>query len=340
MATLVCGFSVDISEFTIHQFLYGLARTWALNMAKFDYRWDSVRSEEFQQNAEKRETILHWLTSHIAIDEERASRVYPTQEDNVLTWDRAVMVVALVVGFEIDFDRMLIAEIHERDFRATTTLPFPYLIFQLCRVVGVPLWHCDKLVQANKTLDIDLIGDEANIDVLQRETHVEVSSLGLDLIADVEQMHGVDPSPPSTTDDSPASPSQAASRDPSSARVTLSSGSAVMPVARVQKLEAQMTTLFEHAVNEHLDTFELRALERPASTTDVTSFRKELDSLRADLDTILAPPTDEPESTPTVPADDTVLVSLFREYIPQPESIYARGKRPCSSHISDAIEDA
>uniref|UniRef100_M1DPP0 Integrase core domain containing protein n=1 Tax=Solanum tuberosum TaxID=4113 RepID=M1DPP0_SOLTU len=63
-------FSVDKSETTIRQFFYGPACTWALNTAKFDYRWDIVRSEEFQQSAEERETVLHWRESYIATDGE------------------------------------------------------------------------------------------------------------------------------------------------------------------------------------------------------------------------------------------------------------------------------
>jgi len=37
-ATLVCGFSVDISEATIRRFIYGPGHTLAINMGKFDYR--------------------------------------------------------------------------------------------------------------------------------------------------------------------------------------------------------------------------------------------------------------------------------------------------------------
>uniref|UniRef100_M1DZA4 Integrase core domain containing protein n=1 Tax=Solanum tuberosum TaxID=4113 RepID=M1DZA4_SOLTU len=59
--TLVRGFSVDISENTIHRFLYGPSpsHTWALNTAEFDYRWDIVWGGEFQQSARKSETVLH-----------------------------------------------------------------------------------------------------------------------------------------------------------------------------------------------------------------------------------------------------------------------------------------
>jgi len=164
-------------------------------MAEFDYIWDIVRSGEFQQSAKKRETILHWLAQYIASDGDRAewvttpglsikkasltlvakffqllvrNRVSPTKADNALTLDRSMMVVAFIARFEINFARMLLDEIHERAFRSTTTLPFPCMIFQLCRDDGVPIWHCDKLVQATGTLDISFIQDEANVAAPQR----------------------------------------------------------------------------------------------------------------------------------------------------------------------------
>uniref|UniRef100_M1DXX8 Integrase core domain containing protein n=1 Tax=Solanum tuberosum TaxID=4113 RepID=M1DXX8_SOLTU len=60
-ATLVRGFSVDISVNTIHQFLYDPSpdHTWALHTVEFDYRWDIVRGGEFQRSAKKNETLLH-----------------------------------------------------------------------------------------------------------------------------------------------------------------------------------------------------------------------------------------------------------------------------------------
>uniref|UniRef100_M1DL65 Integrase core domain containing protein n=1 Tax=Solanum tuberosum TaxID=4113 RepID=M1DL65_SOLTU len=48
-----------------------------------------------------------------------------------------------------------------------------------------------------------------------------------------------------------------------------------------------------------------------------------LDSLRADLDAILAPPMNVPESAPTAPVDDMVLDALHSEDTPQSESTCA-----------------
>ncbi|KAG5599893.1 hypothetical protein H5410_031263 [Solanum commersonii] len=191
-ATLVRKFSVDISETTIRRFLYGPGpdHSWALNTAEFDYKWDSVRGEEFQHSAEKRKTLLQWLASQISTNGERAewfttvgviikkatlifvakffwllvrNRISPTKADNALTWDCAVM---------------------------------------LCRDSGVPIWHCDKLIWPMGTLDIGLIQDEANVAAPRREPQVDVPPMGADLVDVVEQIQGDDPTPPAHTDGS------------------------------------------------------------------------------------------------------------------------------------------
>uniref|UniRef100_M1DX37 Integrase core domain containing protein n=1 Tax=Solanum tuberosum TaxID=4113 RepID=M1DX37_SOLTU len=148
------------------------------------------------RNADQREAVIPWLAKYIAADGERAewvaapqlgirkatlifvakffwllvrNRVAPTKADNQLTWDRAVIVAALVTGVEIDFACMLLAEISERAFKTSTTYPFPCLIFQLFRDSGVPIWNCDRLIHPIRTLDIGLIRDEANVAAPRRE---------------------------------------------------------------------------------------------------------------------------------------------------------------------------
>ena len=61
--------------------------------------------------------------------------------DNILTCDRAVLFATLDVRLEIDFVKLLISKILGRDFNTSTTYPFTCLTFQLCRDVGVPIWH-------------------------------------------------------------------------------------------------------------------------------------------------------------------------------------------------------
>ena len=55
----------------------------------------------------------------------------PTTADNIVTWDRVVLMEAMIVGFEVNFAWLLQAVMHERDFKVTTTYPFPCMIFYL-----------------------------------------------------------------------------------------------------------------------------------------------------------------------------------------------------------------
>ena len=86
----------------------------------------------------------------------------PTAADNIVTWDRAVLMAAMISGFEVDFVWLLQAVMHERAFKVATTYPFPCMIFSLCRLVGVPIWHIDQLKTPLDTVDIALIRDEVN----------------------------------------------------------------------------------------------------------------------------------------------------------------------------------
>uniref|UniRef100_M1DIM9 Integrase core domain containing protein n=1 Tax=Solanum tuberosum TaxID=4113 RepID=M1DIM9_SOLTU len=100
--------------------------------------------------------------------------------------------------------------------------------------------------------------------------------LGADLVCDVEQIQVDEPPPPATTDDAPASPSQAANQAPSSSRATPSSGSVVMPLARVQKLEAQMDTLLQHVkpwMHRSISESEARMEQRMEHMMDLKSTR-------------------------------------------------------------------
>ncbi|KAG5610279.1 hypothetical protein H5410_021560 [Solanum commersonii] len=60
-----------------------------------------------------------------------------------------------------------------------------------------------------------------------------------------------------------------------------------------QRMEGMMDRKIQ-AVNKHLDAFELRVLERPTPTINLSSFQTKLASLRANVDAILTTPTVEP----------------------------------------------
>ena len=57
--------------------------------------------------------------------------IFPTAADNIVTWDQAVLMAAMIAGFEVDFVWLLQVVMHERAFKVTTTYPFPCMIFSL-----------------------------------------------------------------------------------------------------------------------------------------------------------------------------------------------------------------
>ena len=81
---------------------------------------------------------------------------------------------AMIARFEVDFAWLPQAVMHERDFKVTTTYPFPCMVFSLCRSAGVPIWHVDQLKTPLSTVDIDLIRDEANELAPHRGPHPEL----------------------------------------------------------------------------------------------------------------------------------------------------------------------
>ena len=81
----------------------------------------------------------------------------PTAADNIPTWDRTVLVAAMVAGFEVYFPRLLLTVIHERVFKASTTYPFPCMIFELGTFAGVPNWHIDVFKTSTRTVDIGVM---------------------------------------------------------------------------------------------------------------------------------------------------------------------------------------
>ena len=105
----------------------------------------------------------------------------PTTAHNIMTWDRAVLMAAMIARFEVDFAWILQAVMHEREFKVTTTYPFPCMIFALCRSVGVPIWHVDQVKTPQGTVDVGLIRDEANEFAPRRGPRPELSPLGENL---------------------------------------------------------------------------------------------------------------------------------------------------------------
>ena len=82
-------------------------------------------------------------------------------------------------------------------------------------------------------------------------------------------------------------------------------------------------------VHLRLDAFELRLLAQPAPPMDVSTLQVAVDSLRADIDTILEARVPESEAPSVEPAEDTVLVALFAtsNIPPPPPQEHAKRRR-------------
>ena len=76
---------------------------------------------------------------------------------------------------------------------------------------------------------------------------------------------------------------------------------------RLERKIVQYTERKIAEVHQRLVAFELRVLARPAPPVDVSTLQAAVDSLRADINTILEARV--PESVE--PAEDTVLVALL-----------------------------
>ncbi|XP_069151057.1 uncharacterized protein [Solanum lycopersicum] len=80
------------------------------------------------------------------------------------------------------------------------------------------------------------------------------------------------------------------------------------------RLERKMQQFIERKiaeVNQSLDAFEFRVLARPAPPVDVSTLQAAVDSLCADIDTILQARVPESEAPSVEPSEDTVLATLF-----------------------------
>ena len=225
---------------------------------------------------------------------------------------------------------------HERAFKVTTTYPFPCMIFAICRSTGVPIWHVDQFKTPQGTINVVLIRDEASQMASRRGPHLELPPLADDLANTVAQARTATQA--ASTDTTPVKSIPSSSTAPSSSHTTPLP--ALVPHARVQKLETQMAKLMHHIqlwmhmsiteseerleqkmvqyterkiveVNQRLDAFELRVLVRPSPPVDVSTLQAAVDSLRVDIDTILEARVPEFEAPSFESVKDTVLAALF-----------------------------
>jgi len=96
------------------------------------------------------------------------------------------MLEAIMGRLVLDFSHFLIVDIHRRAFKTTTVIPFPCLIFQLYRDGIVPICHCDRLTEAIKSVDFNLIKYYANPTTPRKGPYVDLPSFCADLARDME----------------------------------------------------------------------------------------------------------------------------------------------------------
>lgn len=105
--------------------------------------------------------------------------------------------------------KLLIRVIHERVLKTLTTYPFVYVIFHLCRDIGEPIWHYDKLHTLTRMVDIGFNRDEANLSSPSIGLGVELQPLSKNLADTMELPHRANPAtlvkvlPPSITGSMP-----------------------------------------------------------------------------------------------------------------------------------------
>lgn len=67
-------------------------------------------------------------------------------------------------------------------------MPFPCLIFHICREAIVLVWHCDQLIQVTKIVDVGMIKDDANPTAPRKGIQIDLPSWGDDIVVDVEKV--------------------------------------------------------------------------------------------------------------------------------------------------------
>ena len=108
-----------------------------------------------------------------------------------------------------------------------------------------------------------------------------------------------------------------------------------------ERLERRMVNHTERKiakVHHRLDAFELRVLARPAHQVDVSTLQAAVETLRADIDMILAARVPESEAPSAEPIEDTVLADLFsnNDIPPPPPREHAKRRKGREEDVARA----
>ena len=156
----VCSKRVGIFLTAIYRFLYGadVDATWIPLITVFDYQWKLIKDGRFQREHELGKFIRLFIAQSLSVNGEAVDWVlepkesikkanltfiakyfwllvrlfvFSTSSYNIVNWDIAVLMAAMIAGFEVDFAWLLQAVMHRRAFKSTTTYPFPCIVFVL-----------------------------------------------------------------------------------------------------------------------------------------------------------------------------------------------------------------
>ena len=116
------------------------------------------------------------------------------------------------------------------------------MIFSLCRSAGVAIWYIDQLKTPVGTVDISLIRDKANELAPRRGPRPQLPPLGDNLTDAVA--HACTATQATSMDTTLVESISGSNTTPSFSRSP--PFPALVPLARVQKLETQMATLLHH----------------------------------------------------------------------------------------------
>ncbi|MCD9558664.1 hypothetical protein HAX54_016192 [Datura stramonium] len=111
------------------------------------------------------------------------SRLTPSENDNEVPISRAILISCIMAGVHINVRDIISIEMRDLARQAHTSLPFPVLVTNLCRDVGVPeIARIDENIWEKHVVDIKKIQDEMNPKLKKRkcEPHLSEASLTRD----------------------------------------------------------------------------------------------------------------------------------------------------------------
>uniref|UniRef100_M1DKZ4 Integrase core domain containing protein n=1 Tax=Solanum tuberosum TaxID=4113 RepID=M1DKZ4_SOLTU len=259
LTTMVWGLPVDLFETTICHFIYGPSHCPPINTTEYDYRMGIIQGRAFR-DSEQRESLLCWMALYIAEDRERTEWIQNMQ----LPIRKATLSLGAKFWWSIIRHRLSPTQADNVD-------TYDRVVMLATLVAGLEHFH--RLVEVTKTVDVGLIQDDANPPALRRSTSVTVPPVGANLVHEKLETQ----------------------------MATLLQHMRPWMQRSIKVSEAQMERMMDakiQVVHRRLNIFELRVMERPRPTIEITSFQMEFARLHYDVDALLTPVEAVVKTTP------------------------------------------